>query len=291
MLAKLKVWIFFKHAAAQIAEQNRWRHGSQARHQNAKQQAKQRCNDHLSTNDVDDLHIAGVTPSSMMEAISLGMIISMMTSQIIKIGVRIEPGGIPLSHVRVFSASFIAPFRGRLFCFGLDGLGVVQDLVQHHAGSAISSGLRPCCRSCSKRSMLARMRSVVRPPLWGWRPATLSGHLSRPSGVEKPSCSMPLQDRRDAGTADGTHCSGYIALVDITVFRCSRHDDLAQQHTAHTGHPGVTSGCNAVSSSAAQHTGCMAEQRTEMLVYTQPSEPWLDFGQIMVTHFLIGSFC
>ena len=30
------------------------KHGTQ----NAKQQAKQRCNDHLGTNDVDDLHIA-----------------------------------------------------------------------------------------------------------------------------------------------------------------------------------------------------------------------------------------
>ena len=59
MLAKLKVWIFFKHAAAQIAGKTGGGMGAKHGTQNAKQQAKQRCNDHLGTNDVDDLHIAG----------------------------------------------------------------------------------------------------------------------------------------------------------------------------------------------------------------------------------------
>ena len=67
----------------------------------------------------------------------------------------------------------------------------------------------------------------------------------------------------------------YITLVDITVF-VVRADDLAQQHAAHTGQLRGDFGCNAGIHSAAQHTGCMAEQRTEMLIYAAiPNRGWI----------------
>ena len=150
----------FKHAAAQIAGKTGGGMGAKHGTQNAKQQTKQRCNDHLGTNDVDDLHIAGGDAIVNDGSHQFGddHLHDNLADHKDRRQDRDQAESLCLTSECFQQVSLLL---SGVDCFASASMdwALCRILFSTTRAAAISSGVRPCCRSCSKRSMLARMRS------------------------------------------------------------------------------------------------------------------------------------